>query len=57
MPDRQNPTAPYMPALTIIGHMAKLYGLHRPMLPEAVAKGRVSAGFDGKRHRVIDCRK
>lgn len=34
--------------------MAKLYGLHRSTLHEAVAKGRVSAGFDGKGQRVID---
>jgi hypothetical protein len=37
-----------------IGRMAKLYGLHRSTLHEAVAKGRVSAGFDGKGQRVID---
>lgn len=34
--------------------MAKLYGLHRSTLHEAVAKGRVSAGHDGKGQRVID---
>lgn len=51
--DRQNPTLPYMARLTI-GRMAKLYGLHRSTLHEAVAKGRVSAAFDGKGHRVID---
>jgi hypothetical protein len=34
--------------------MAKLYGLHRSTLHEAVAKGRVSAGHDGKAQRVID---
>ncbi len=34
--------------------MAKLYGLHRSTLHEAVAKGRVSASFDGKGQRVID---
>lgn len=37
-----------------IGRMAKLYGLHRSTLHEAVAKGRVSAGLDGKGQRVID---
>lgn len=34
--------------------MAKLYGLHRSTLHEAVAKGRVSAGHDGKGQRTID---
>lgn len=42
-----------MPALTI-GRMAKLYGLHRSTLYEAVEKGRVTVGFDGKGQRVID---
>jgi HAMP domain-containing protein len=42
-----------MPALTI-GRMAKLYGLHRSTLYEAVEKGRVSTGFDGKGQRTID---
>ena len=37
-----------------IGRMAKLYGLHRSTLYEAVAKGRVNAGHDGKGQRVID---
>lgn len=37
-----------------IGRMAKLYGLHRSTLYEAVSKGRVSTGFDGKGQRVID---
>lgn len=37
-----------------IGRMAKLYGLHRSTLHEAVAKGRVNAGFDGKGQKVID---
>lgn len=37
-----------------IGRMANLYGLHRSTLHEAVAKGRVSAGHDGKGQRVID---
>lgn len=37
-----------------IGRMAKLYGLHRSTLYEAVDKGRVSAGVDGKGQRVID---
>ena len=52
-PDRHNPTPPYMTTLTI-GRMAKLYGLHRSTLHEAVAKGRVTAGHDGKGQRVID---
>lgn len=42
-----------MPQLTI-GRAAKLYGMHRSTLYEAVAKGRVSAGIDGKGQRVID---
>lgn len=42
-----------MPMLTI-GRAAKLYGMHRSTLYEAVAKGRVSAGVDGKGQRVID---
>lgn len=42
-----------MPKLTI-GRMAKLYGLHRSTLYEAVAKGRISCGFDGQGRRVID---
>ena len=37
-----------------IGRMAKMYGLHRSTLYEAVDKGRVSAGVDGKGQRVID---
>lgn len=37
-----------------LGRMAKLYGLHRSTLYEAVDKGRVSAGFDGKGQRVLD---
>ncbi|MEO8645391.1 hypothetical protein [Pseudomonas sp.] len=37
-----------------IGRMAKLYGLHRSTLHEAVAKGRVTAGLDGKGQKVID---
>ena len=37
-----------------IGRMAKLYGLHRSTLHEATAKGRVTAGHDGKGQRVID---
>lgn len=36
-----------------IGRMAKLYGLHRSTLYEAVEKGRVTAGVDGKGQRVI----
>lgn len=52
-PYRQNPTVPYMAKLTI-GRMAKLYGLHRSTLHEAVAKGRVTVGVDGKGQKVID---
>lgn len=52
-PYRQNPTLPYMAKLTI-GRMAKLYGLHRSTVHEAVAKGRVTAGLDGKGQKVID---
>jgi len=52
-PYRQNPTRPYMTKLTI-GRMANLYGLHRSTLHEAVAKGRVTAGLDGKGQKVID---
>lgn len=37
-----------------LGRMAKLYGLHRSSLYEAVEKGRVSSGFDGKGQRVVD---
>lgn len=37
-----------------IGRMATLYGLHRSSLYEAVDKGRVTAGFNGKGQRVID---
>jgi hypothetical protein len=37
-----------------IGRMAKLYGLHRSTLHEAVAKGRVTAGLDGKGQKVVD---
>ena len=53
VPYRQNPTLPYMAKLTI-GRMANLYGLHRSTLHEAVAKGRVTAGLDGKGQKVID---
>lgn len=42
-----------MPAFTL-GRLAKLYGFHRSSVYEAVAKGRVSAGFDGNGQRVID---
>lgn len=42
-----------MPELTV-GRMAKLYGLHRSTLYEAVGKGRVTTGFNGKGQRVID---
>ena len=52
-PYRQNPTLPYMAKLTI-GRIANLYGLHRSTLHEAVAKGRVTAGLDGKGQKVID---
>lgn len=37
-----------------IGRMANLYGLHRSTLHEAVTKGRVTAGLDGKGQKVID---
>ena len=37
-----------------IGRMANLYGLHRSTLHEAVAKGRVTAGLNGKGQKVID---
>lgn len=37
-----------------IGRMAKLYGLHRSTLYEAVGKGRVTATPDGKGQQVID---
>ncbi len=37
-----------------IGRMANLYGLHRSTLHEAVAKGRVTAGLDGKGQKVVD---
>lgn len=40
---------------TTIGRMAKLYGLHRSTLYEAVDKGRISASErDGKGQRLID---
>lgn len=42
-----------MPVFTI-GRAAKLYGLHRSTLYEAVSKGRISTGVDGKGQRVID---
>lgn len=42
-----------MPQMTI-GRMAKLYGLHRSTLYEAVDKGRVTAAFNGKGQKVID---
>ena len=47
------PAAPDMPAFTL-GRIAKLYGMHRSSVYEAVAKGRVSAGLDGKGQKVID---
>lgn len=34
--------------------MAKLYGLHRSTLYEAVSKGRITAGFNPKGQRVVD---
>ncbi|MGO2243307.1 MAG: hypothetical protein ACTH5D_16265 [Halomonas sp.] len=37
-----------------VGRMAKLYGLHRSSLYEAVDKGRVSAGQNAKGQKVID---
>lgn len=37
-----------------IGRMARLYGLHRSTVHEAVARGRVTAGLDGKGQKVID---
>lgn len=37
-----------------IGRMAKIYGLHRSTLHEAVARGRVTAGLDGKGQKVVD---
>ncbi|MCM5705842.1 helix-turn-helix domain-containing protein [Larsenimonas salina] len=42
-----------MPQLTI-GRMAKLYGLHRSTLYEAVAKGRVTAAINGKGQKILD---
>lgn len=42
-----------MPQLTI-GRMAKLYGLHRSTLYEAIDKGRVTAAFNGKGQKVLD---
>jgi len=37
-----------------VGRMAKLYGLHRSTLYEAIEKGRVTADFNGKGQRVIN---
>lgn len=48
-----HPAAPDMPAFTL-GRLAKLYGMHRSTVYEAVEKGRVSAGLDGKGQKVID---
>lgn len=42
-----------MPKLTV-GRMAKLYGLHRSSLYEAIARGRVSCGVDGRGQKVVD---
>lgn len=47
------PAAPDMPAFTL-GRLAKLYGMHRSTVYEAVEKGRVSAGLNGKGQKVID---
>lgn len=47
------PAAPDMPAFTL-GRLAKLYGMHRSTVYEAVERGRVSAGLDGKGQKVID---
>lgn len=37
-----------------VGRMAKLYGLHRSTLYEAIDKGRLSCGFNAKGQKVID---
>lgn len=37
-----------------VGRMAKLYGLHRSTLYEALDKGRISFGLNGHGQRVID---
>lgn len=42
-----------MPALTL-GRLAKLYGMHRSTVYEAVERGRVSAGLNGSGQKVID---
>ncbi|TKD59213.1 helix-turn-helix domain-containing protein [Cobetia marina] len=42
-----------MPELTI-GRMAKLYGLHRSTLYEAISRGRITAGLNGHGQRVLD---
>ena len=42
-----------MPQMTI-GRMAKLYGLHRSTLYEAIGKGRVTAPVNGKGQKVLD---
>lgn len=42
-----------MPAFTL-GRLAKMYGLHRSTVYEAVAKGRVSAGVDRNGQKVVD---
>lgn len=47
------PTEPDMPEMTL-GRMAKLYGLNRSSLYEAVAKGRVSAGLNAQGQKVIN---
>lgn len=47
------PTEPDMPEMTL-GRMAKMYGLHRSSLYEAVAKGRVSARLNANGQKVVD---
>lgn len=42
-----------MPAFTL-GKLAKLYGMHRSTVYEAVERGRVSAGLNGKDQKVIE---
>mgnify|MGYP000212236103 FL=1 len=42
-----------MPELTV-GRMAKLYGLHRSTLYEAISRGRITAGLNGHGQRVLD---
>lgn len=42
-----------MPAFTL-GKLAKLYGMHRSTVYEAVARGRVSAGMNGQNQKVVE---